>query len=86
LPSVRFYDLRHTVATLLLSRDVNVRVVSERLGHESIDITLQHYAHALPCMQERAVAVIEEIFGDRPTGVPRKAVKERKKKKQTVTY
>ena len=44
LPHCRFYDLRHTSATLLLSRDVNIKVVSERLGHERIEITLTHYA------------------------------------------
>jgi integrase len=60
---VRPYDLRHTSATLLLSRDVNVKVVSERLGHEFIDITLRHHAHSLPSMQERAAAAIELLFG-----------------------
>jgi integrase len=60
---VRPYDLRYTSATLLLSKDVNVKVVSERLGHESIDITLKHYAHALPSMQERAAAAVETLLG-----------------------
>jgi integrase len=63
LPHVRPYDLRHTCATLLLSKDVNVKVVSERLGHEDITVTLKHYAHALPSMQEKAVRAIEELFG-----------------------
>jgi len=71
LPMIRLYDLRHTVATLLLAADVNVKVVSERLGHESINITLKHYAHVLPSMQQRAAAAIETIFGDSPTDVPR---------------
>ena len=70
LTAIRMYDLRHTVATLLLAADVNVKVVSERLGHESINITLKHYAHALPSMQQRAAAAIEEIFSDCPTNVP----------------
>jgi hypothetical protein len=46
----------------LLASGVNIRVVSERLGHESIDITLKHYAHRLPCMQEKAVEAVESLF------------------------
>ncbi len=64
LSPFRLYDLRHTVATLLLAADVNV--VSERLGHESISSTLKHYAHALPSMQQRAAATIESISTDEP--------------------
>jgi integrase len=63
LPHFRPYDLRHTCATLLLSKEVNVKVVSERLGHEDIAMTLKHYAHALPSMQEKAVRAVEELFG-----------------------
>jgi integrase len=63
LPAIRPYDLRHTSATLLLSRDVNIRVVSERLGHESIELTLKHYAHALPDMQQRAADAVDDLFG-----------------------
>jgi integrase len=63
LPDVRPYDLRHTSATLLLAAGVNIRVISERLGHESIEITLKHYAHCLPCMQEKAVEAVEALFG-----------------------
>jgi integrase len=54
LPQVRPYDLRHTCATLLLLKGANVKLVSERLGHESVEITLKHYAHVLPTMQEHA--------------------------------
>jgi integrase len=52
---VRFHDLRHTHATWLLKADVPVKVVSERLGHPKISITLDTYAHALPDMQDHAV-------------------------------
>lgn len=76
LPPIRLYDLRHTVATLLVAADVNVKAVSERLGHEDITITLKHYAHALKSMQERAVEVIEGIFGNSPTIVPQKSDEE----------
>ena len=54
LPQVRFHDLRHTCATLLLSKDVNPKVVSEMLGHSSISVTLDIYSHLLPDMQEKA--------------------------------
>ena len=50
VPTIRLYDLRHTSATLLLAADVNIKVVSQRLGYEGISITLRHYAHALPSM------------------------------------
>jgi integrase len=60
---VRFHDLRHTCATLLLSRGVNVKVVSEMLGHSDIGITLRVYAHVLPHMQQSAVQEMEAMLG-----------------------
>lgn len=54
LPHIRFHDLRHTAATLLLSARVNPKVVSEMLGHASITITLDIYSHVLPDMQQDA--------------------------------
>ena len=62
LPHIRFHDLRHTCATLLLSRNVNPKVVSEMLGHSSITITLDTYSHVLPTMQESAVRALEEAL------------------------
>jgi integrase len=62
LPAIRFHDLRHTCATLLLSRNVNPKIVSEMLGHASIAITLDTYSHVLPNMQESAVRALEEIL------------------------
>jgi integrase len=64
LPTIRPYDLRHTAATPLLSRDVNIRVVSERLGHESIERTLKHNVHALSHVQQRAAEVIQSLFSE----------------------
>lgn len=63
LPDIRFHDLRHTCATLLLMADVNVKVVSERLGHRSIEITLNTYSHVLPTMQKTAAEKMQGIFG-----------------------
>ncbi len=62
LPQIRFHDLRHTAATLLLTAGVNVKVVSERLGHESVEITLKVYAHVLPTMQKGAADKLDLIF------------------------
>jgi integrase len=62
LPPIRFHDLRHTCATLLLSKDVNLKVVSEMLGHSSISVTLDIYSHLLPDMQEKAAAALEEAL------------------------
>jgi integrase len=62
LPVIRFHDLRHTAATLLLTVGVNVKVVSERLGHESVEITLKVYAHVLPTMQQAAAEKLDRIF------------------------
>jgi integrase len=58
----RFHDLRHTCATLLLTKNVNPKVVSEMLGHASIAITLDTYSHVLPTMQESAAAAMEEAL------------------------
>lgn len=62
VPKIRFRDLRHTHATLLLAKGVNVKVISERLGHSNIKITLDTYSHVLPTMQEDAVNKIAEIL------------------------
>ena len=58
-----FHDLRHTCATLLLREGVNVKVVSEMLGHASITITLNIYAHVLPDMQDSAANAMEAALG-----------------------
>jgi integrase len=62
LPQIRFHDLRHTCATLLLSKNVNPKVVSEMLGHASIAITLDTYSHVLPTMQESAAKAMEDVL------------------------
>lgn len=55
----RLYDLRHTHATLLLQAGVHPKVVSERLGHSTIAITLDTYSHVLPNMQQEAALKLE---------------------------
>jgi integrase len=54
LPVVRFHDLRHTHATLLLREGVHPKIVSERLGHSGIGLTMDTYSHVLPGMQQEA--------------------------------
>ena len=60
--TVRFYDLRHTCASLLLTAGENAKVVSERLGHAGITITLDTYGHVMPGMQERATERLEGLL------------------------
>lgn len=61
----KFHDLRHTHATLLLLMGIPVKVVSERLGHSTIAMTQDTYAHVLPEMQAEVVKVLDGIFTKR---------------------
>lgn len=56
VPLIRFHDLRHTHASLLLQQGVHPKVVSERLGHSKISITMDTYSHVLPGLQEQAAS------------------------------
>lgn len=62
LPNIRLYDLRHTCATLLMMSKENPKIVSERLGHSSIGITLDIYSHVLPDMQEEAASKLKNLL------------------------
>jgi integrase len=61
-PDFRLYDLRHSCATLLLAAGEHPKVVSERLGHASITLTLDVYSHVLPTMQEAASQKLESLL------------------------
>ena len=61
---VRFHDLRHTHASQLLKQGINPKVVSERLGHSSIAITMDTYSHVLPGLQEEAASKINDALED----------------------
>jgi integrase len=61
VPSIRFHDVRHTHATLLLRDRVPIKVVSERLGHSTPAFTMMTYQHVLPGMQEDAARSYEEL-------------------------
>lgn len=64
LPHIRFHDLRHSVATLLLSRGVHPKVVQEILGHSEISMTMDIYSHVLPTMQQEAMDKLNRAFAD----------------------
>lgn len=60
LPALRFHDLRHSYATLMMSEGVNPKIVSDVLGHSSVDITLDLYSHANVSMQKAYLNVFEK--------------------------
>ena len=70
LPIIHFHDLRHTATTLLLSRGVHIKVVSEMLGHSDVSITLRTYAHVLPNMQQNAADVANLVLGGQGDKAP----------------
>ena len=64
LPRIRLHDLRHTHATLALRAGIHPKVISERLGHATVGITLDTYSHAIPAMQEEAAEQIAALVFD----------------------
>ncbi len=62
LPAVRFHDLRHSAATLLLSKGVNPKIVQEILGHSDVKMTMDIYSHVLPTIQQEAIEKLHQIF------------------------
>lgn len=59
---IRFHDLRHTCATLLLAKGVNPKIVQERLGHSDISMTLNRYSHVTPTMQDQAARLLGDAL------------------------
>lgn len=66
LPHIRFHDLRHTHASLLLCQGVHPKVVSERLGHSRIGITMDLYSHVLPGIQDEVAKQLDEMLFKKP--------------------
>jgi integrase len=62
LPNIRFHDLRHTAASLMLMQGTHPKVVQERLGHSQISVTLDTYSHALPSLQAEAAEKVDELI------------------------
>jgi integrase len=63
LDRMRFHDLRHSAATLLLGEGIHPKIVSERLGHSRVGVTLDLYSHVTPTMQRQAVDAMEALLG-----------------------
>jgi len=63
LPDIRFHDLRHSSATLLLSAGIHPKVVQEILGHSQISMTMDIYSHVLPNMQHEAMKKLNDMIG-----------------------
>lgn len=66
LPDIRFHDLRHTAATLMLQEGIHPKLVQERLGHSSISITLDTYSHVLPTMHKEAAIALDGLLSPIP--------------------
>jgi integrase len=62
LPYIRFHDLRHIQASLMLQQGVHPKIVSERLGHSTIGITMDTYTHVLPNIQKEAAHQFEQLI------------------------
>jgi integrase len=62
LPNIRFHDLRHTAATLLLAQGVDPRTIMETLGHSQISLTMNTYSHVLPALQAEAAARLDAVL------------------------
>jgi len=71
VPKIRFHDLRHTHATLMLKAGIAPKIVSERLGHATVAFTMDVYAHVIPGMQAEAAQVFGDVlFGDPDPDAP----------------
>jgi len=66
LPRIRFHDLRHSAATLLLAQGVSPKYISDLLGHSQVSFTLQTYAPVLPHVQREAAEKMDEILVPKP--------------------
>ena len=62
VPRIRFHDLRHTAATILLKQNVHPKKVQELLGHSSIVLTLDTYSHIIQGMHDEAAEKMDELF------------------------
>lgn len=65
MAGLRFHDLRHTHATLMLAQGSNPKIVSERLGHASIRVTMDTYSHVLPNLQAEEAAKLDRLLAER---------------------
>ena len=66
LPIIRFHDLRHTAATLMLQAGIHPKIVQETLGHADISLTMNTYSHALPTLQREAAEAEDHVSSLEP--------------------
>lgn len=83
LPKIRFHDLRHTAASLMLNNGVPVLVASRRLGHAKASITLDVYGHLLPGQQEEAAKLMDNLLPARVEIAPKLHPKEKVEARNT---
>ena len=62
LPKIRFHDLKHTAASLMLNHGIPVLIVSKRLGHSKPSITIDVYGHLIPSRQEEAAQLMDNLM------------------------
>jgi integrase len=67
LPSIRWHDLRHTYATLLLARGTHPTYVQKSLGHASVQLTLDRYSHWMPSMGRATASAMDDVLADKLT-------------------
>ncbi|HEX3212703.1 MAG TPA: site-specific integrase [Actinomycetota bacterium] len=74
LPPIRLHDVRHSYATAALAAGIPAKIVSERLGHANVQITLDTYSHVIPGLDEQAAATVARLILEGsdtvPTGAP----------------
>ena len=76
LPKMRFHDLRHSCATLLLSLGVHPKLVQETLGHSTFQLTMDTYSHLIPALRNEVADRMDSVFAPTPTGAPTKPVRQ----------
>jgi integrase len=62
LPRIRLHDVRHSYATATLASRIPAKIVSERLGHANIAITMDTYSHVLPGLDEQAAGTVAQLI------------------------
>lgn len=59
---IRFHDLRHTYASLLISKDLNFKYIQKQMGHSSFEVTMNTYAHLMPEVYEKSKLAIDKLL------------------------
>ena len=64
LKDITFHDLRHTFASLLISKNIPIKYIQRQMGHSSIKMTMDTYGHLMPDVYDQAINVLEEIANE----------------------